>query len=51
LYFLVVSVGPAITEALEECGIHPDFEPSHPKMGYLVQETAERAQALLNGKR
>ena len=48
---LVASVGPATTEALEEYGIHPDFEPSHPKMGYLVQETAERAEALLNGKR
>lgn len=47
---LVASVGPATTEALEENGIHPDFEPSHPKMGVLVQETAERAQALLKGK-
>ena len=47
---LVASVGPATTEALEENGIHPDFEPSHPKMGVLVQETAERAQALLKGQ-
>ena len=48
---LVASVGPATTEALEENGIHPDFEPSHPKMGLLVQETAERAEALLKTKR
>jgi len=48
---LVASVGPATSEALEECGIRPDFEPSHPKMGYLVQETAERAEALLQAKR
>jgi uroporphyrinogen-III synthase len=48
---LVASVGPATTEALEDNGIHPDFEPSHPKMGYLVQETAERAEALLKAKR
>jgi len=48
---LVASVGPATTEALEENGIHADFEPSHPKMGYLVQETAERAQDLLRAKR
>jgi uroporphyrinogen-III synthase len=48
---LVASVGPATTEALEENGIHPDFEPSHPKMGLLVQETAERAEALLKAKR
>jgi uroporphyrinogen-III synthase len=48
---LVASVGPATTEALEDNGIHPDFEPSRPKMGYLVLETAERAEALLKGKR
>jgi uroporphyrinogen-III synthase len=47
---LVASVGPATTEALEDNGIHPDFEPSHPKMGFLVQETAERAEALLRAK-
>jgi uroporphyrinogen-III synthase len=48
---LVASVGPATTEALEENGIHPDFEPSRPKMGLLVLETAERAEALLKAKR
>ena len=48
---LVASVGPATTEALEDNGIRADFEPSHPKMGYLVQETAERAEALLKAKR
>ena len=48
---VVASVGPATTEALEDNGIHPDFEPSHPKMGYLVQETADRAPTLLQAKR
>jgi uroporphyrinogen-III synthase len=48
---LVASVGPATTEALEDNGIHPDYEPSHPKMGYLVQETADRADALIQAKR
>src|SRR5437870_442790 len=48
---VVGSVGPATTEALEDCGIHPDVEPSHPKMGFLVQETAERARELLSKKR
>ena len=48
---LVASVGPATSEALEENGIHPDFEPSRPKMGFLVQETAQRAEALLGSKR
>jgi len=36
------SIGPTTTEALEEFGIHPFMEPSHPKMGYLVKEAAER---------
>jgi hypothetical protein len=46
LYFLV---GAGTTDAHGECGIYPDFEPSHRKMA-LVQKTAERAQALFNGK-
>ena len=37
----VVSIGPTTTEALEEFGLHPSFEPSHPKMGLLVREAAE----------
>ena len=40
---LVASIGPATSEALEEYGIHVDFEPSHPKMGVLVAETAQFA--------
>jgi uroporphyrinogen-III synthase len=40
---LVASIGPTTTEALEEFGVHPDLEPSHPKMGFLVREAAERA--------
>jgi uroporphyrinogen-III synthase len=39
----VGSIGPTTTEALEDFGIHPAFEPSHPKMGFLVREAAERA--------
>jgi uroporphyrinogen-III synthase len=34
----VGSIGPTTTEALEEFGIHPAYEPSHPKMGLLVRE-------------
>lgn len=37
----VLSIGPTTTEALEEFGVHPGFEPSHPKMGLLVREAAE----------
>jgi len=40
---LTGSIGPTTTEALEEFGIHPNLEPSHPKMGLLVTETAARA--------
>jgi uroporphyrinogen-III synthase len=39
----VASIGPTTTEALEEFGVKPDLEPSHPKMGFLVREAAERA--------
>jgi uroporphyrinogen-III synthase len=39
----VGSIGPTTTEALEEFGIQPAFEPSHPKMGVLVLEAAQRS--------
>ena len=39
---VIASIGPTTTETLEDYGIHADFEPSHPKMGYLVKETAAR---------
>jgi uroporphyrinogen-III synthase len=47
---VVASVGPSTTETLRELGIPPDFEPSHPKMGFLVNETAARARAILESK-
>jgi uroporphyrinogen-III synthase len=37
----VCSIGPTTTAALEEFGVHPAMEPSHPKMGFLVKEAAE----------
>ena len=40
----VCSIGPTTTEALEEFGVHPAMEPSHPKMGFLVKEAAERVR-------
>lgn len=40
---LIGSIGPTTSEALEEFGVHPSLEPSHPKMGLLVMETAARA--------
>lgn len=47
---VIGSIGPTTTEALEEFGVRADLEPSHPKMGLLVQETAQRAQAILATK-
>ncbi len=34
------SIGPTTTETLEDYGLKADFEPSHPKMGLLVNELA-----------
>ena len=39
----LASIGPTTTEALEEFGLTPWMEPSHPKMGILVREAADRA--------
>jgi uroporphyrinogen-III synthase len=47
----VASIGPTTSETLEEYGLKADFEPSHPKMGVLVNEAAARAQAALPAKR
>jgi uroporphyrinogen-III synthase len=38
---MIASIGPTTTEALEEFGLSPRFEPSHPKMGLLVREAAD----------
>jgi len=48
---LVASIGPVTTEALRERGITVDLEPAHPKMGHLVKELSEKAQAALEAKR
>jgi uroporphyrinogen-III synthase len=48
---VIASIGPTTTEALEEFGLQPDIVPSHPKMGFLVKETAEQAGSLLERKR
>jgi uroporphyrinogen-III synthase len=46
----IASVGPTTSETLREQGIEPDFEPSHPKMGFLVNEAAARATGILELK-
>jgi uroporphyrinogen-III synthase len=48
---VVASIGPTTTAELERHGIAPDFEPSHPKMGFLVNEAAEQARGVLEEKR
>jgi uroporphyrinogen-III synthase len=51
LRMVVGSIGPVTSEALREHGIEPDFEPSHPKMGILVNEAARGATEILARKR
>jgi uroporphyrinogen-III synthase len=48
---VIASIGPTTTETLEEFGLEPDITPSHPKMGFLVKETAEQAASILQRKR
>jgi uroporphyrinogen-III synthase len=48
---LVASIGPITSQELGEHGIAADLEPTHPKMGILVNETARQSQALLQAKR
>ena len=48
---LVGSIGPVTSEELRAHGIAADFEPSHPKMGILVNEVAQRCAELLARKR
>jgi uroporphyrinogen-III synthase len=47
---VIASVGPTTSETLREFGIEPDLEPSHPKMGFLVNETSARAREILQSK-
>lgn len=48
---VVASIGPTTTETLNQYGITPDFEPSHPKMGFLVNEAAQLAGKLVEEKK
>jgi uroporphyrinogen-III synthase len=48
---VIASVGPTTSETLAEYGIKADIEPSHPKMGFLVNETAAQAARILQAKR
>jgi uroporphyrinogen-III synthase len=47
---MVASIGPTTSEELSHHGVRPDLEPSHPKMGFLVKEAAERSAEILRRK-
>lgn len=47
----VVSIGPTTSEELAHHGITPDFEPSRPKMGFVVNEAAQHAGKILEKKK
>lgn len=48
---VVASIGPTTSEEMREQGIEPDLEPSHPRMGFLVREAAEKSEEILRKKR
>lgn len=48
---VVISIGPTTSEELARYGLTPDFEPSHPKMGFLINEAAQYASKVLHQKR
>jgi uroporphyrinogen-III synthase len=47
---VIASVGPMTSEELVRQGLPIDFEPSHPKMGFLIKEMAEQCEALDQAK-
>jgi uroporphyrinogen-III synthase len=47
----IASVGPIMTEALEEAGLPIDIVPQHPKMAALVKAAAELAGPAIEKKR
>jgi uroporphyrinogen-III synthase len=48
---VVASIGPTTSGELRQQGIQIDLEASHPKMGFLVREAAERSADLMRAKR
>ena len=47
----IASIGPTTSQMLAECDLHADLEPSHPKMGHLVVESARRSAQLVASKK
>jgi uroporphyrinogen-III synthase len=47
----VGSIGPVTSQGLRKHGLPVDFEPEHPKMGFLVSAAAQRGAELVRRKR
>lgn len=47
----VISIGPTTTAEMLHYGIAPDFEPSRPKLGFLINEAAQYSSEVLRKKR
>ncbi|QDT09972.1 uroporphyrinogen decarboxylase [Planctomycetes bacterium K23_9] len=47
---VIASIGPTTSQMLHECDLQVDMEPSHPKMGHLVTESAKRSHELVSVK-
>ena len=50
-HIAIVSIGPTTSAELLHYGIAPDFEPSRPKLRFLVSEAAQYAKDVLQRKR
>jgi len=48
---VVISIGPTTTEELLHYDVKPDFEPSRPKMGFMINEAAQYAGKVLRQKK
>lgn len=47
---VISSIGPSTSERLRAVGLQADLEASHPRMGFLVKEAAERSAEILKQK-
>jgi uroporphyrinogen-III synthase len=48
---VVASIGPTTSQTLKTHDIVVDMEPTHPRMGFLVKEAADRSAELVRAKR
>jgi len=50
-YTFIASIGPTTTEEIVRRGLTPDLEASHPKLGFLIKEAAERSATVARNHR